>query len=37
MTPVQIRYFTAQRRIANRRKIEEIKAVLDLRNQEVIA
>jgi hypothetical protein len=37
MTPVQIRYVEAQRRIANRRKIEQIKAVLDMRNQQVIA
>ena len=36
MTPVQIRFITAQRKLANRRKIEEIKAVLDMRNQTVV-
>ena len=36
MTPVQIRYITAQRRIENRRKVEAIKAVLDMRNQTVV-
>ena len=36
MTQVQIRFITAQRRIENRKKIEQIKAVLDMRNQTVM-